>query len=660
MKKILTLLAVMVAVLASCNKNEIAPSEKGTCANLKLDVTVSYPGEQTKALIKEDWANGDLIKIWYDANTGEAPDLVIEYNGTGWDKATGVSVSSNTPSASGTLKAVYSDKVAVAANGIGYTYDGETISFNISEWIFLTEVQVFVSGIIGDNAAQYTLACDKFTPVAGPGEEYTVTATGISANKGTKGVAVTGISISNADGVAFVFATAEYSQTATDFIFTLTDHTSSSAVVKKYPAINPLPKNNSFIKAIKIAGSKFVTPTSVSSVSEANSFIGTNGDGAKSVDLTGATITSEDVVADNTVHLVLKATSPSNVVSFVLPAIPDGLKDNGCTGWTIECKHGCPTEKVNVEASDGSSITILAPNSHVILTGGSYASINARTGYNTFVVPSGVTISNLKVEQGAVEIHGTVTALTVSPLQGENVLFRSCEGLSQTVFDKIKGTDHNYIDPSYEAVQNNGAWDIVLKPIDIPVTSVSLSGFPEGNTIFAGTSVTLTATVAPADATNKNLIWKSNNNAAAIVDQNGKVTGVAPGSANITVTTVDGCKTATCAITVNATPVTSVTLDKTSASLKAGETVTLTATVNPDNATDKTVTWTTSDATVATVSNGVVIAKKAGTATITAKAGEKTATCAITVTETSLGGNPNNDPWSNGSDSGFNIGDDEL
>ncbi|MBQ0005794.1 MAG: hypothetical protein KBS57_00085, partial [Alistipes sp.] len=98
MKRILTLLAVMATVLSSCNKKEIASSEKGTCANLKLDVTVSNQGEQTKALIKEDWAIGDQIKIWYDANTGEAPDLVIEYNGTGWDKATGVSVSDNPPS----------------------------------------------------------------------------------------------------------------------------------------------------------------------------------------------------------------------------------------------------------------------------------------------------------------------------------------------------------------------------------------------------------------------------------------------------------------------------------------------------------------------------------------------------------------------------------
>lgn len=82
-------------------------------------------------------------------------------------------------------------------------------------------------------------------------------------------------------------------------------------------------------------------------------------------------------------------------------------------------------------------------------------------------------------------------------------------------------------------------------------------------------------------------------------------------------------------------PVESVTLDKTSLALDVynNATATLTATVTPDNATDKTVTWTTSDANVATVENGVVTAKKVGTATITAKAGEKSATCEVTVTD---------------------------
>ena len=87
--------------------------------------------------------------------------------------------------------------------------------------------------------------------------------------------------------------------------------------------------------------------------------------------------------------------------------------------------------------------------------------------------------------------------------------------------------------------------------------------------------------------------------------------------------------------------VTGVTLSETAASLTVGgETLTLTATVLPDDATDKTVTWTSSDPTVATVADGVVTAVAAGTATITATAtngtddttDDKTATCTITVT----------------------------
>ena len=88
--------------------------------------------------------------------------------------------------------------------------------------------------------------------------------------------------------------------------------------------------------------------------------------------------------------------------------------------------------------------------------------------------------------------------------------------------------------------------------------------------------------------------------------------------------------------------VTGITLSETAASLTVGgETLTLTATVAPDDATDKTVTWTSSDPTVATVANGVVTAVAAGTATITATAtngtddttDDKTATCTITVTD---------------------------
>ena len=82
--------------------------------------------------------------------------------------------------------------------------------------------------------------------------------------------------------------------------------------------------------------------------------------------------------------------------------------------------------------------------------------------------------------------------------------------------------------------------------------------------------------------------------------------------------------------------VTSVTLDKTNVILKEGESVTLVATVTPDNATDKTVIWSSSNADIATVDNGKVIAVKEGPASIIAKAGEKSATCSISVTSSSI------------------------
>ena len=78
--------------------------------------------------------------------------------------------------------------------------------------------------------------------------------------------------------------------------------------------------------------------------------------------------------------------------------------------------------------------------------------------------------------------------------------------------------------------------------------------------------------------------------------------------------------------------VSGVNLDKTTISLEVGESVTLSATVSPNNATDKTVTWSSSDETVAIVENGKVTAVKEGEATITAKSGDKTAECKVTVT----------------------------
>ena len=167
------------------------------------------------------------------------------------------------------------------------------------------------------------------------------------------------------------------------------------------------------------------------------------------------------------------------------------------------------------------------------------------------------------------------------------------------------------------------------------VTGVTLS--ETTLTLDVGESDTLTATITPSNATDQNVTWSSDNESVATVDQNGRVTAVAQGGATITAA-VDG-KSAKCSVTVNAAapvPVTSVSLDKTSLELTEGKTAQLTATVEPNNATNKNVTWESSNTSVATVdANGLVTAVSAGTATITVTTvdGGKTDTCTVTVRE---------------------------
>lgn len=166
----------------------------------------------------------------------------------------------------------------------------------------------------------------------------------------------------------------------------------------------------------------------------------------------------------------------------------------------------------------------------------------------------------------------------------------------------------------------------------VHVTSVSLN--KATISLVEGSSETLTATVSPENAGNKSVSWKSSATDIATVDNNGKVTAVKAGSATVTVTTADGDKTATCSVTVTEAyvAVLSVSISPEIADLEVGETLTLTTEVLPDNATDKTITWTTDNESVATVSeSGVVTGKVEGTVTITATAGGKSFSCTVTV-----------------------------
>ena len=174
---------------------------------------------------------------------------------------------------------------------------------------------------------------------------------------------------------------------------------------------------------------------------------------------------------------------------------------------------------------------------------------------------------------------------------------------------------------------------------NVPVTGVTVS--PTSGTVAINGTFQLTANVQPSNATNKAVTWKSLNENIATVDQSGRVTGKAAGNATILVTTADGGRSATCAVTVTAStvPVTGVTVSPTSGTVAINGTLQLTANIQPSNATNKAVTWTSSNTSIATVdTNGKVTGKAVGSATITATTtdGKKTASCTVTVTQGSV------------------------
>ncbi len=136
-------------------------------------------------------------------------------------------------------------------------------------------------------------------------------------------------------------------------------------------------------------------------------------------------------------------------------------------------------------------------------------------------------------------------------------------------------------------------------------------------TLAVGATQQLTATVSPANASLKSVTWTSSNTAVARVSATGVVSGVANGTATVTATTLDGEKTASLNVTI-VTKVSSVTLNQTTLTLSPKQTAQLTAAVNPANASNKKVLWTTSNSRVAKVSStGLVTAVGSGKATIT-------------------------------------------
>ena len=245
-----------------------------------------------------------------------------------------------------------------------------------------------------------------------------------------------------------------------------------------------------------------------------------------------------------------------------------------------------------------------------------------------------VTPSRIEIIEG----ESAVLSASVSPeAASDRAVAWSSSDRSVATVDKA-GTVHG-LRPGTATVTataegKSGTCAVTVKAKAIGVTEVTLD--KTELTLTEGETETLTATVRPDNADNRKVTWSSDKTEIATVDGAGRVTAVKAGEAVVTVMTEDGGRTATCAVTVKAktVSVTEVTLDRAELTLTEGETETLTATVKPDNADNRKVTWSSDKTEIATVDGaGKVTAVKAGEAvvTVTTEDGGKTATCKVTV-----------------------------
>jgi len=170
---------------------------------------------------------------------------------------------------------------------------------------------------------------------------------------------------------------------------------------------------------------------------------------------------------------------------------------------------------------------------------------------------------------------------------------------------------------------------------DITVSGVELDKREAAMNV--GQAIVLKAKVLPETSNYKTVLWTSSNTKVATVDRNGIVVAKAPGNVTITVKTVYGGFTDKCIINVAGSvnvPVKGISLDKTKLQLEKGKAAVITAKIEPENATNKGVVWTSSDVNIASVDpNGIVVGNTTGSAIILAKTkdGDYTANCVVEV-----------------------------
>lgn len=249
---------------------------------------------------------------------------------------------------------------------------------------------------------------------------------------------------------------------------------------------------------------------------------------------------------------------------------------------------------------------------------------------------TGISLSETTVELKPGETHQlTATVLPQNASNAEVTWYSDKESVA-TVSQSGLVTGVGPGETTVHAVTTDGGkMASCLVKVGTPVKGITLS--VSSKTLYVGDpSLDISATLTPANATDKSLEWSSSDPEVASIAPGAALRAVIkplkPGKTTITATTKDGGFTASCEVTVKR-HVSGVSLNKASLTLYVGETESLAATVAPEDASDKTVAWSSDNSAVASVSNGKVTANKPGTAVIKVVTNDlsKKAACTVTV-----------------------------
>ena len=298
----------------------------------------------------------------------------------------------------------------------------------------------------------------------------------------------------------------------------------------------------------------------------------------------------------------------------------------------VDSKNDCCKE-VTWSSSD-CDIATVSPSGHIYAVSEGTAVIKATAidgsgKYDSVTVTVKrkiVLVNDVYLDSGLLNLHRgkefTITA-TVLPSNADNKTLRwqsSNANVASVNNGVVTAKSDGYTVITAWATDGSGLSDCCEVYVTTPVTDVTVS--PSQKKLNKGQTVALTATVSPANATDKKVKWSTSDSSIASVDSNGLVRAVNQGTAYITATSQDNRNIADCCEISVVIPVTDVSITYYKQTMKIGQSDFFTASVTPSNATNKELKWTTSDASIVSVnpSSGQVRAQKGGSAWIMASA----------------------------------------